>query len=1540
MVAKKVSRFPKSTFSHSVVLAILVSTGMIANNHRLYGYEPVSEVLLNNPSSKTQLETASAGIFRKEKSTDTQEPKKESKETETHVDTSIIDGASSCVIKILDAEGTQRQHVVDRSTLFETSGSLSWKNINTELSISSEGISVSEGSEIDQKYTIDNPKQGLAFCYRNSSDYPVDETTPGFLGIALVGTGPKSGLSFSNIRSMAAGAAVYSDEDVVFEHLKERLLFDDCASQVGGGAVSGRSIAVNGCHDVTLVSCTTGLDLIHSGEITDFSKGGGAFNAHKVHGESHKSRFPSGEVIFLDNSGSILIDGNHADKANGGAVACGKFVCSANRGDVHYVGNHALSGGAVSSSKSIDFIGNVGSIEFLDNQASVSSQDSTFLGGGALASGERINFLNNGGIHCFKNISKSSGGALLSRDIRIVENVGNSWFKENSAEAAGGAISSQNQVEIGQNFGNITFEGNISKLGGGAIHCLLPEQPYTNPEEPLYGSGDIKIIDNSGAINFESNENLLESTETYSHLGGGALYGSNIFVSGNIGDITFSKNTAGQCESNSTCIGGGAIFANETVKITDNSGAITFSYNKGKILPSPVVPITSEEESTSTTPTESLPTDLGIRGGGAIFAKHIEIEDNSAALSFSDNFMEIRDNKAQKENPLGGGALFGTDEVGLRNNIELAFSNNHVSGENSSGGAILSKVVTISDNGKVQFIRNYSKFLGGAVCALGNTLSINNNESSISFIGNRTVSAGGALASVGGDVSISRNLGKVEFKDNLVFGDPYVDNLEEGQANTAGHHSGGGAVFAKTSVIIRENESKVLFSGNSSGCFGGAILTGSLTPENQERFASKVVSDNTKVVITENIGDVIFSGNSTTASKHPEHNLFGGGAIYTQDLTINKNMGSVAFYNNYAPTGGAVRISEKGTVILEALGGDIVFQGNRNSEDISSGLYFAGKESKLVEVSATGENTVNFSDAIVFEDLTLRKGSAYHEDILNDPTLIFNSKAKDDAGISHSGNIRFAYATSKIPQVALLESGTLILSDKAQLWLCGLKQEKGSEILLSAGTVLRIFDPNVKSTEGPESPSARSYYSAYDSGRNSDEKTLADISVIGVDLASFVAGDDEITPQPPQIIVPKGTTIGSGSLDLNLVDSAGIGYENHALLNKEADITLLSFRSASAISDIPDLDHSLEELRVKVSVPTITEETYGHMGRWSDPQVVNGKLMINWKPTSYKLNPEKDGSIVLNTLWGQYGDLRSLKQQQLAHNITAQRMELDFSTNIWGSGMGTFSNCATIARVDGFTHRAGGYALGLDTQLIEDFLIGGSFAQFFGYTDSQSYSSRSDQSGYLGSGYVGIFAGSWLFKGVFIYSDIHNDLNTTYPTPNIGKSKGSWNSQGILADAHVDYRHIVNSRRFISSIVSAVVPFVEVEYVYIDLPKFTELGNEARTFAEGHLQNVAIPFGITLEHSYSRGQRSEVNSLSFSYALDVYRQAPKVLINLPAASYSWEGIGSDLSKKSMKAQFSNDTEWNSYFSTFLGFTYEWREHTISYDLNGGMRLIF
>ncbi|EPP36973.1 putative outer membrane protein pmp21 [Chlamydia avium] len=1548
MVANKVSRF-QSAFSRSIVVTILASI------RGLYGYELDSQQTLSESFSWRQIQSEfiSTGILKRDK------PIEFKQENRVCGDKSVLNNLSSYVPYVLSfAEVAQGQFFTDKSHFFHVGELFLWTNIDASSDNSSSSIVVplkqdSEETKVLSNYALKDANHGLAFCYKSSSNGDADEQgNLGFIGLAFLGTGGRTGLSFSSLKSREDGAAIYSDKDVIFENLREKLVFNECETQTNGGGVGAQSIVVNNCSDVSLTYCKSQLDLLSSHQETDLSRGGGAIHASCSQGTYLKSSFPNGSIILSNNDGVVLIEGNHADKANGGALACSHFTCSANHKDIFCLKNQALSGGVISSEQVIDIYGNVGFLEFTENAAliSTSTGTSTLLGGGVLASGEEINLCNNSRLHCCKNSSQSYGGAFVSKNIKIVENVGDFLFKSNSANLSGGAISSQNMVEIQNNFGSLIFEKNEAQYGGGAVHCYASVTSQESSETSQQ-YGEIKILNNSGDVSFISNTNKLDAATVPNYMGGGALYGDSIVVAGNRGSVAFSKNSMIQPVSSSTHLGGGAIFAHNDVVISGNSGSLRFSCNYGNTRSTPTQSTPAIEASESSANTESANTatssteadtsstvsnneaaqlmDLGIQGGGAIFAKKIVIQNNSGEVDFSENCMNIQEDYRQKSDIIGGGALLGTDEVHISNNANLVFSSNYMLGGSASGGAILSKIVDLSSNQGMCFMHNSSLSLGGAVCSL-NALNVDNNKQDISFIANRTKIAGGALASAEGCVSLSANEGIIEFKNNGMLGSSDSEN-----------YSGGGAIFAKQRVDISKNSCSVSFLGNNAGNFGGAILTGCMESHQEDEKNVVTLSGNdSKVVIKENSGDVIFSGNSVL--NHNSTNEFGGGAICTQDLVIQKNSGLVAFYNNYAPTGGAVRICEKGTVVLEASEGDILFQGNRNSSDLSDGLYFAGKESSLIDVSASKNHSVCFSDAIIFEDLTLRRTNSEHSDILKDPTLRLNSKSAEDS-VEHTGIIRFSSATSKIPQVAVLESGTLALSGQAQLWLCGLKQGEGSKILLASGTVLGIFEPLKESensnSEGLNSPSAKFPYSMDTTNENdqlNEEKLLMDVSSFDIDLASFVS-EPGTTPLPPQIVIPKGTVIGSGALDLTLIDTAGIGYENHALLNKETDIALITFKTD--LTESVDANHVLESLKVNVSVPEITESTYGHTGYWSDPQVVHGKLMINWKPTGYKLNPEKSGAIVLNTLWGQYEILRALKQQQMSHNITLQRMEMDYSTNIWGSAMGTFLNCATIAQIDGFNHRSGGYALGLDTQLIEDFLIGGSFAQFFGYTDSQSYASRSEQNGYLGSAYMSIFSGSWLFKGMFIYSDVHNHLTTTYSS-DLGKSQGSWNSRGILADANVNYRYIINSRRLISSLVSAFVPFAGAEYSYIELPTFSEIGSEARTFAEGNLQNVSVPVGVSLEHNYSRGQRSEVNSLRVSYAFDVYRQQPHVLVNLPVASYSWEGVGSNLSRKSMKAQFNNDTEWNSYFSTFLGMSYEWREHVVAYGINGGARLIF
>ncbi|EPP34715.1 autotransporter beta-domain protein [Chlamydia ibidis] len=1566
MITKKENKLQNSTFSRSVMFSILVGIGVSSHICGFGGSELVSE------SSPYAFSSPKAGFFydKKKKDTESIVPKdiKDKKEVCDLSNSFVLKENNSCQIEIVSQGGVGSssdlsgyQSLVHRTTLFQILGKLLWKDIDAAH------VMNLDENLLGKKYpSIQKGEQGLAFCYIPKDDPKKNESSSCFVGVALWGGEPNAELSFQNLSTSQSGSAVYSSSGVFFENFKKGLSFENCTSGKSGGAIAGADITIRECSNLNFSGSKTNLALEKVSQ-EDFSQGGGAIVGVCSIAENAKDVL-SGSVKIIGNIGENTFQGNHADKANGGAISAENVSLSSNLGSLLFKSNQALSGGAISS-RMISIAENTATIEFSKNSSLLDFDPGMFVGGGALAARGIISLRNNSDMHFLNNSSQGCGGAILCKDIVISEQVGEQTFKENTSQSYGGAVCANNSATIKDNFGSILFKDNKSSLGGGAIYSGDLSKDVRSDDDH---SGVVELVGNSGTISFIKNAYTSIPSPTADEdivFGGGAIFGRSIAITRNTGITSLEGNTA----TSYNCVnvlGGGGICGSDNVTIANNFGTVRFTYNKLELSPEACVRNSAEEEisldksdadllhssvNACTPKTEPTPVThpssnelseqrqstlgtviSGTYGGGAIFSKNVDISGNMGKVYFSDNSVILVEGIKNNCLSSGGGALYGSNNVKISDNKDIAFTNNYASGEKMCGGAILGSEVNISSNHNTEFSRNIAKLSGGAVCASEAPISVSNNMGDVLFSFNSTNGVGGALSSPKSSVYIIDNHADVVFKDNLAVGELYYsDRLEESHDRIA-FSSGGGAILAGKTVSIEGNEKNVLFMNNFSEGFGGAILTGYLVGDDN---SSRSISDEgTLVRIAGNKGNVVFSGNSVSISQAPMNSSCGGGAIHTQNLLVTDNLGSVMFYNNVARNGGAIKISEHGTVSVRAKGGDVVFSGNTNGLRESDAIYLAGTSSLIQELSAEKGHSVRIEDAINYESLTLRSSEAQGTSLLDNPTLVFNSKSSGN----HLGSVCFSEHTSKIPQVAVLEQGVLSLSNGAQLWLAGFKQQRGSELLLSAGTTFRIMDlrdtPKVHISSSSVDKTGLHAVTIEPKKDGFDPELLLDINTVEIDLSSFVGDTENKQPLPPTIVVPKGTKIGSGSLNLVLVDTGGIGYENHELLNCERNIPLISFQSVSGSSEMPMNDPELEKIDVQVSVPPITSNTYGHSGVWSEAEVVNGRLVIGWKPTGYHLNPEKSGSLVLNTLWGQCGDLRSLKHQQLLHNVTAQRMEFDYSTNLWGAGIGSFINCANICDIDGFTHRSGGYAVGLDTQLIEDFLIGGSFSQFFGYTDSQSYTSRSDQIGYLGSGYIGILAGRWFLKGSLIYSNVQNNLSTRYES--LGKSSASWESHGVLADARVDYRYLLNPRKFVSSIVSAFVPFAEVEYIYVDLPEIREVGSESRSFSSGRLQNISVPVGITLEHSYARGQRSEVNSLSLSYALDVYRRQPPVVVSLPTASYSWAGVASDVSRKICRAQFSNDTEWNSYFSTYLGFTYEWREHSVSYDVNGGIRLIF
>lgn len=1425
---------------------------------------------------------------------------------------------------------------VERSTLF---------SVTTPIEIQG----------IDQQHQ--SFSQGLVCNFsENGSDTTRDKES--FLGIAFLGDGGKAGITLTDIKSSLSGAAFYSSEDLIFEKIKGGIELSSCASLEQGGACAAKSILIHDCQGLTAKHCTTEVHAEGASAVSHLGMGGGAFLANSSLSGEKNLYMPAGDIVVANCDGPILFEDNRALFANGGAIAASKSVVFfANNKKTSFLDNQALSGGAISASSSILFQ-NCAELVFKGNLAK-GTQDTGALGGGALASSESVILKDNLGISCDKNQSSSGGGAIFGKNCQISGTQGAVIFRDNTAALGGGVISAQETVSLCDNKAGMSFEGSKASFGG-IIAC--GDFSFERGSSAL---GAIEIAHNLGDISFLRTLCTTSDLGQIAYQGGGALLAENISLFENAGAVTFKDNIVQTFASSGKMLGGGAILASGKVSIIQNSGGVSFIGNARAPQAAP----TRDPEEVVSLSAESL---NGCSGGGALLGKEIEIVQN-ADVVFEQNRLQCDEQEAKSLACCGGGAVHGVESAFIIGNSSVRFGNNYAIGAGVSGGALLSKNVRLAENTKVDFSRNIASLYGGAIHVFDGNCELLDNGC-VWFRDNRGQTFGGAISCFKGDVIISGNRGSVEFKDNVVTrpyieesaeteGAPgsgsenpkaeersFLENIEQSFITAASQtllveeesqpavapisseellkrkECAGGAICAKR-VYITNNEEPVVFVNNFSDVYGGAIFAGSL------RETDKQPEITPEVLISGNAGDVIFAGNS---AKRDEHLLdTGGGAICTQNLTISKNSGTVLFQNNSACSGGAIRIEDGGEVLLEAFGGDVIFRGNSSFRaQGSDAIYFAGKESQIKALNAMEGRAIVFHDALVFESLEERKGSG---------PLVMNSQESE----GYTGTIRFLEAESKIPQRIHLQQGSLELLKGAVLCSYGFKQDTGSKLILAAGSKLKILDSETPEKEGL---TVEDYVNPDDSrslwiGKNAKATVpMLDIHTISIDLASFSSGDQEVTVEAPQVIVPKGSCVQSGALSLELVNTTGCGYENHALLKNAAQVPLMSFVESYGESEEDLSKLSVADLRIKVATPEIGEETYGHMGVWSEAQIQEGTLVINWQPTGYKLDPQKAGALVFNSLWEEGAVLSTLKNARFAHNLTTQRMEFDYSTNVWGQAFSGFRNFSSepILALDGYRGTYVGASAGIDTLLMEDFILGVNVASFLGKMRSQNFQAEISRQGFAGSVYTGFLAGSWFFKGQYCLGETHNDMKTHYGV--LGESSATWTSRGVLADALVEYRSLVGPARP-TFYAFHFNPYVEVSYASVKLPGFVELGREARSFEETSLTNITIPFGLKFEMAFTKGQFSEVNSLAVGYAWEAYRKVEGGSVKLLEAGFDWEGAPMNLSKQELRLALENNTEWSSYFSTSLGFTafcggLSSMDGKLGYEANAGMRLIF
>ncbi|MDS0919870.1 polymorphic outer membrane protein middle domain-containing protein, partial [Chlamydia psittaci] len=404
--------------------------------------------------------------------------------------------------------------------------------------------------------------------------------------------------------------------------------------------------------------------------------------------------------------------------------------------------------------------------------------------------------------------------------------------------------------------------------------------------------------------------------------------------------------------------------------------------------------------------------------------------------------------------------------------------------------------------------------------------------------------------------------------------------------------TGYGAIKAAGNTTIKDNSSLV-FHKNCSQTEGGVIYCkGSSTTE----------------LKIENNQNLVFSENSSNTK---------GGAIFTQKLTITSG-GPTLFSNNSvssnsSPKGGAIYLDDtNGECSLTANLGDITFDGNkiittsgRSNPDVKRNSIDLGSNGKFTNLRAKDGFAIFFYDPIAntgnnSEEIELNKAE-------NSTTytgkIVFSGEKLSDEEKQVADNLK-----SYFKQPLKIGAGSLVLKDGVTLEAKKVTQTAGSTVVMDLGTTL-------------QTPS---------SGGEAIDLTNLDINIASL-------GGGRVTPAPAKV---AATTTGQkvSISAVNLVDADGNTYED-PILSSSKPFSAITVTSSSGQTTTAPADN-----------PTnyVPPTHYGYQGNWTvtwkpgegDQEKT---ATLTWEQTGYSPNPERQGPLVPNTLWGSFSDLRAIQ---------------------------------------------------------------------------------------------------------------------------------------------------------------------------------------------------------------------------------------------------------------------------------------------------------
>lgn len=778
-----------------------------------------------------------------------------------------------------------------------------------------------------------------------------------------LGTLTISGATFSGNSAATNGGAISSSATV---------------DLTGGTTFSGNSATGNG--GVFYLYGTGTLDITGTANLfqDNTAKSGGAIYARddaslNIGGSGHvfsSNSANTGGAIYLNSTAAVSIEGAsflsnrstanhggaiysyndvtlknstfssnqaHETDGSGGAICMNADTVLSFDGINTFDGNRAVRGGAIYlsagavldiSSNTVTFTGNIasknGGVIFNAGNLTVSGYTFSSL----VNSGNSADF---GGIFhnagtltvnasAFSDITVTGNGAVIYNTGTLNLNDG-TVFSGNTASYGGAIFSTGGPVSM---TGEILFSGNSATVFGGAVYLSVGSS-LTLSDNRVVFTGN--TAEDGGAIFNEGT--LTVSNYTFSgteNSGNSAVHGGVFY---NKGTLTIINSTF----SGSSITGyGGVIYQGkgtlnlETGTVFSGNSAVhggAIYHSGGTINFADGIIFSGNSATYGGAIYVASGASLSLENGKVLFtgnsAEYGGVACNEGSLTVSSYTFSSSVNSGNSATNRGG--LF--YNRGVMTVSGSSFSDMDITG---TGGVIAQGAGTLTILGGTVFLNN-SASNGGAIFLSGGTLDLAGD--SIRFDGNTAAQSGGAIYNAGitringnditfqGNTATATHGGAIYTTGALTIngsGTEFTDNhaLSKG----VGGSGAGGAVFVfgTGSFTIARGADRTGFSRNTAGLSGGAVYTHGL--------------------FTVNGSNVTYTENSADRD---------GGAVYisnTGTLSMGSDAGTTVFENNSARNGGAIFVNGKPLVLADGTR----FTGN-TADNAGGAVYLAAGSS-------------------------------------------------------------------------------------------------------------------------------------------------------------------------------------------------------------------------------------------------------------------------------------------------------------------------------------------------------------------------------------------------------------------------------------------------------------------------------------------------------------------------------------------------------------------------------------------------------------------